>query len=96
MDAEEIEQLDVAMATQTGDPFTNKNPSYQIAFYLQHSGVAWGILTNGRLWRLFCETRPSASLGSRSARNPSSSSERSISTPQTAHGFQRKDRPARF
>ena len=26
--------------------------SYQIAFYVQHSGVTWGILTNGRLWRL--------------------------------------------
>ncbi len=30
----------------------NKNPAYQIAFYVQHAGVAWGILTNGRLWRL--------------------------------------------
>jgi hypothetical protein len=36
-----------------GDPFTNRNPSYQIAFYMQHSGVDWGILTNGRLWRLY-------------------------------------------
>jgi len=36
-----------------GDPFTNKNPSYQIAFYMQHSGLEWGILTNGRLWRLY-------------------------------------------
>lgn len=38
---------------QRGDPFTNKNPSYQIAFYVQHSGLDWGILTNGRLWRLY-------------------------------------------
>ena len=38
---------------KTGDPFTNKNPSYQISFYIQHSGVEWGILTNGRLWRLY-------------------------------------------
>lgn len=37
----------------SGDPFTNKNPAYQIAFYMQHSGVEWGILTNGRLWRLY-------------------------------------------
>ena len=36
-----------------GDPFSNKNPAYQIAFYIQHSGVEWGILTNGRLWRLY-------------------------------------------
>jgi len=45
--------LDVATKTKAGDPFTNKNPSYQIAFYVQHSGIEWGILTNGRLWRLY-------------------------------------------
>ncbi|MDQ5852812.1 MAG: N-6 DNA methylase, partial [Chloroflexota bacterium] len=45
--------LDVAIKGVGGDPFTNKNPSYQIAFYMQHSGVEWGILTNGRLWRLY-------------------------------------------
>jgi len=36
-----------------GDTLSNKNPSYQIAFYVQQSGVEWGILTNGRLWRLY-------------------------------------------
>jgi hypothetical protein len=41
-----------AGAAGAGDIFNNKNPAYQIAFYVQHSGVAWGILTNGRLWRL--------------------------------------------
>ncbi|HEY6542430.1 MAG TPA: DNA methyltransferase, partial [Ktedonobacteraceae bacterium] len=45
--------LDTAIRNRGGDPFTNKNPSYQIAFYIQHSGLAWGILTNGRLWRLY-------------------------------------------
>ena len=35
------------------DPFTNKNPSWQIYFYMLHSGRAWGILTNGRAWRLY-------------------------------------------
>lgn len=35
------------------DPFTNKNPGYQISFYMQHSGLPWGILTNGRQWRLY-------------------------------------------
>lgn len=35
------------------DALSNKNPSFQIAFYMQHSGVEWGILTNGRLWRLY-------------------------------------------
>jgi type I restriction-modification system DNA methylase subunit len=34
------------------DPFTNKNPSWQIYFYMLHTGLAWGILTNGRAWRL--------------------------------------------
>jgi N-6 DNA Methylase len=34
-------------------PFTNKNPSYQIFFYMLHSGLPWGLLTNGRSWRLY-------------------------------------------
>ncbi len=45
--------LDVALRVRGGDAFTNRNPSYQIAFYMQHSGLEWGILTNGRLWRLY-------------------------------------------
>ena len=44
--------LDVTLQ-EKGDPFDNRNPSYQIAFYMLHSGVTWGILTNGRLWRLY-------------------------------------------
>ncbi len=44
--------LDVTLKTG-GDFFSNKHPGYQIAFYIQHSGLAWGILTNGRLWRLY-------------------------------------------
>ncbi len=47
--------LDVTLKSKTkgGDVFSNKNPDYQIYFYIQHSGVDWGILTNGRLWRLY-------------------------------------------
>lgn len=45
--------LDVTIKATGGDPFTNKNPAYQIAFYIQHSGLAWGILTNGRRWWLY-------------------------------------------
>ena len=46
--------LDVALkGKKDADVFNNKNPGYQIAFYIQHSGVEWGILTNGRLWRLY-------------------------------------------
>jgi len=36
-----------------GDPFGNHNPSYQIDFYLRATDLKWGILTNGRLWRLY-------------------------------------------
>ncbi len=35
------------------DTFTNINPSFQIASYLVGTKVRWGILTNGRLWRLY-------------------------------------------
>src|SRR5215211_6276314 len=45
--------LDQNLKRANVDAFTNKNPAYQIAFYIQHSGVDWGILTNGRLWRLY-------------------------------------------
>jgi type I restriction-modification system DNA methylase subunit len=47
--------LDQALrgAGKSGDPLSNKNPSYQIFFYMLHSGLPWGILTNGRLWRLY-------------------------------------------
>lgn len=42
-----------SMSAPSGDAFSNRNPGWQIAFYLQHSGLPWGILTNGRLWRLY-------------------------------------------
>ncbi|GAC1634924.1 MAG: hypothetical protein NVS4B11_36980 [Ktedonobacteraceae bacterium] len=42
-------------AVKGGDTFNNKNPSYQIFFYMLHSGLPWGILTNGRHWRLYHE-----------------------------------------
>ncbi|MBA2345147.1 MAG: class I SAM-dependent DNA methyltransferase, partial [Rubrobacter sp.] len=35
------------------DAFSNKNPSYQISFYMRHAGTEWGVLTNGRMWRLY-------------------------------------------
>ena len=34
------------------DPFNNQNPNYQIDFYLRSADKDWGILTNGRQWRL--------------------------------------------
>jgi hypothetical protein len=45
--------LDTAVKQKDGDAFSNKNPSFQIYFYMQHSGVTWGILTNGKQWRLY-------------------------------------------
>ena len=35
------------------DTFTNQNPSFQIVSYLTATQQKWGILTNGRLWRLY-------------------------------------------
>jgi len=35
------------------DIYKNTNPSFQIASYLLGTGVNWGILTNGREWRLY-------------------------------------------
>ena len=39
--------------TGPGDPFSNSNPNYQIDFYIRTSGLTWGILTSGKLWRLY-------------------------------------------
>ena len=36
-----------------GDPFSNSNPNYQIDFYIRTSELTWGILTSGKLWRLY-------------------------------------------
>ena len=36
-----------------GDSFNNQNPNYQIDFYLRGADKDWGILTNGRQWRLY-------------------------------------------
>ncbi len=39
--------------TKSKDAFTNHNPNYQIDFYLRATNLKWGILTNGRLWRIY-------------------------------------------
>ena len=36
-----------------GDPFNNQNPNFQIDSYLRSADKDWGILTNGRQWRLY-------------------------------------------
>ena len=43
--------LDISKVSE--DHLTNVNPASQIEFYIRYSGVSWGILTNGRLWRLY-------------------------------------------
>ncbi|MCI0729255.1 MAG: N-6 DNA methylase [Chloroflexi bacterium] len=35
-----------------GPSFDNQNPSYQVDYYLKATGLDWGILSNGRHWRL--------------------------------------------
>lgn len=37
--------------------FENLNPSYQINYYLRETSKNWGILTNGRRWRLYYRER---------------------------------------
>jgi len=45
--------LDISLQGSKRNAFSNKNPGYQISFYIQHSGTEWGILTNGKFWRLY-------------------------------------------
>lgn len=45
-------ELDLAKSSGR-DTYTNQNPSFQIASYLTGTKQTWGILTNGRLWRLY-------------------------------------------
>jgi len=41
------------MRRGASDALGNKNPSFQIFFYMLQSALPWGILTNGRMWRLY-------------------------------------------
>ncbi len=47
-----LDQALAAKALQKGLNIS-ENPSLQIYVYVQHSGLPWGILTNGRSWRLY-------------------------------------------
>lgn len=44
--------LDLSKA-DSKDTLTNVNPSFQIVSYLTATQTRWGIVTNGRLWRLY-------------------------------------------
>ena len=51
----EVKGWDVALGKKLkggGPSFDDQNPSYQIDYYLKATGLDWGILSNGRLWRL--------------------------------------------
>lgn len=52
--------LDIKL-TDKKDTFTNVNPSFQIVNYLVGANVDWGILTNGKLWRLYYQKASSRS-----------------------------------
>ncbi|WP_199302241.1 Eco57I restriction-modification methylase domain-containing protein [Pseudanabaena cinerea] len=45
--------LSKVSANDQKDIYKNANPSFQITNYLVGTGVDWGILTNGREWRLY-------------------------------------------
>ena len=44
--------LDRKLSTEV-DPFEGQNPSLQMSRYLWLTGVKWGILTDGKFWRLY-------------------------------------------
>ena len=44
--------LDISKSNER-DTFSNINPSFQIINYLVGTQQNWGILTNGRMWRLY-------------------------------------------
>ncbi len=45
--------LDKRIVDGAPDAFTNANPCYQIDYYLRRTGCAWGMVSNGRRWRLY-------------------------------------------
>lgn len=47
-------RLDVSAPAHSGEhDEINRIPAEQIAYYMLHSGARWGVLTNGRRWRLY-------------------------------------------
>lgn len=47
-------ELDLSKSSEKDNSFNKQNPSFQIVDYLSGTQTKWGILTNGRLWRLYC------------------------------------------
>jgi hypothetical protein len=44
--------------SSTDEDNINRNPSAQIYNYLQLTNRRWGILSNGKVWRLYCSDKP--------------------------------------
>lgn len=44
--------VNLSRKTAGAPTFDNNNPMFQIDYYLKATGVAWGIASNGRFWRL--------------------------------------------
>jgi len=54
----EVKRWDTALSKKQrggGASFEAQNPSWQIDYYVRATGLDWGILSNGRLWRLVHE-----------------------------------------
>jgi len=45
--------LDKRLVNGAPDAFTNANPCFQIDYYLRRTGCGWGVVSNGRRWRLY-------------------------------------------
>ena len=51
----EVKRWDVPLGKKQrggGASFEAQNPSWQIDYYVRATGLTWGLLSNGRLWRL--------------------------------------------
>ncbi len=50
----EVKQWEINLSKKTGTQpiFADQNPMYQIDTYLTLTGLEWGVLSNGRIWRL--------------------------------------------
>jgi hypothetical protein len=51
----EVKRWDTALSKKRkggGASFEAQNPSWQVDYYVRATGLGWGILSNGRLWRL--------------------------------------------
>ncbi|MGA2698099.1 MAG: TaqI-like C-terminal specificity domain-containing protein [Methanoregula sp.] len=55
----EVKQWKVNLDRLGKDEYNRSlNPSLQLRMYLMDTPPKWGILSNGRLWRLYCKDRP--------------------------------------